>query len=796
MKYKHPGGLRNRVRQIKISYKITFLLLGFASTAWFLIRVIPKPSRATYPCMRAAAPIMSSFIIYLLGLGTSVLAFKKFTGHMQKSKYWKASLFLLLSILVFGITSQANLKESIGGIFSATDTTFPVESNQPIGLAQGMNPGRVVWIHNNEATNENYVPLDNSTDLWYSNDNTNELAIKEMLELSITRYAGMETLTDAWNAIFKAYNQTHGKGNVGYVPGEKIAFKINLTNQSCRDRERPRRMDATPQLLNAMLGQLVNVVGVAQEDITMGDPYREFRAEYRDLVMSQYPDVYYVDGAGDHGVHQTVPSTEEVLVFSDGKLKSTLPRQYLDAAYVINIACLKSHNGGGITLLAKNHQGSFLEKGDSPQSQSAEAMHYSLPYMSAGTGRYRHTVDYLGHEETGGKGLIYVVDGIWGGEDWQGWIQKFKSDPFNDDYPNSIFLAQDPVALESVCFDVLFNEYVTDPAKTDFPIRYKNEIADHLSQCASSEYWPAGIIYDPEGDGTPIGSLGVFEHWNNPADRQYSRNLDPENGNGIELITGNSDIVNYCDSSNISIIHTVLDESCQGANDGSIEIEVDGNYPGFIFEWSNGSASKDLKDLVPDTYLVKIVDSKGCSKSETISVAAAKPLEIEEIVGATEADDLQIYSYSVSNEEMFDYHWAVAGGNIVSGQGTNGIEIQWGSGPEGMVSACFESDKGCHSDTVYMTVSIQTSGMDNFDPPAFSLYPNPARDILNVECKQQGPYSISLYSTNGVLLHEIKGEQGSTQLDLSQFQKGVYVLALRSEDLFMVRKLVLADSVF
>jgi hypothetical protein len=30
--------------------------LGFGSLLWFLVRVIPKPGRAAYPCMRVAAP--------------------------------------------------------------------------------------------------------------------------------------------------------------------------------------------------------------------------------------------------------------------------------------------------------------------------------------------------------------------------------------------------------------------------------------------------------------------------------------------------------------------------------------------------------------------------------------------------------------------------------------------------------------------------------------------------------------------------------------------------------------------
>jgi hypothetical protein len=251
------------------------------------------------------------------------------------------------------------------------------------------------------------------------------------------------------------------------------------------------------------------------------------------MVMSKYPNVYYVDGAGGNGVHQTKPSANAVLKFSNKALQSTLPQQYLDATYVINMPCLKTHNEGGITLIAKNHQGSFLEKGSDPRGQYAIKMHPYLPANSRGTSKYRHTVDYMGHNQTGGKGLIYIVDGIWGGESWEGWIKKFKSAPFNDDYPNSLFVGQDPVALESVCYDVLFEEYVEDNSKQPYPITFKAEIADYLSQCASKEFWPTGITYDPEGDGTPIGSLGVFEHWNNSTDRQYSRNLGT--GNGIEL---------------------------------------------------------------------------------------------------------------------------------------------------------------------------------------------------------------------------------------------------------------------
>ena len=514
--------------------KTYILIIGISATLWFLIRVIPKPGRARYPCMQAAAPLMSSFVIYLLSISVSMYSFKKFKRAFQNSRYLAGSVFLLFLILSAATIVIYDNKTAIADVLNPADNTFPVPSNQPIGVAKGLFPGRVVWAHDENATNEYYVPTKNSTDFWYSDNNVDEEVVTEMLEGALMKYAGKDNIMDAWDAIFKSFNSTHGRGEVGYTPGEKIAFKINLTNQSASNSDRPLRMDAAPQLLNAVLHELVDIVGVAEPDITMGDPYREFRKEYRELVTSKFPNVYYVDGAGGNGVHQTKPSSVAVLKFSNRSLASTLPQQYLDAAYVINIPCLKSHNEGGITLIAKNHQGSFLERGDDPRGQYAIKMHPFLPANSRGTRKYRHTVDYMGHEQTGGKGLIYIVDGLWGGESWEGWIKKFKSDPFNDDYPNSIFVGQDPVALESVCYDVLFQEYVEDSSKKPYPITFKAEIADYLSQCASSDYWPANVSYDPEFDGTPIGSLGVFEHWNNATDRKYSRNLG--SGDGIELI--------------------------------------------------------------------------------------------------------------------------------------------------------------------------------------------------------------------------------------------------------------------
>jgi hypothetical protein len=54
-----------------------------------------------------------------------------------------------------------------------------------------------------------------------------------------------------------------------------------------------------------------------------------------------------------------------------------------------------------------------------------------------------------------------------------------------------------------------------------------------LREAALANDPPSKTFYDPERNGTRSRSLGVFEHWNNVAEKKYSRNLGKTSG--IEL---------------------------------------------------------------------------------------------------------------------------------------------------------------------------------------------------------------------------------------------------------------------
>ncbi|MDM7926323.1 MAG: DUF362 domain-containing protein [bacterium] len=521
---------------MKKFFKNLFLpVLGLSSLVWFLIRVIPKPSRAQYPCMKAAAPLASAFVVWVMGLFGSVLLFKKSRQFMVQSRKVLAGVALSAAV-VLALVSQLSKPAEI----RANLTSTLEGPNLPMGTGTGIHPGRVAWIHNTAATDE--TCKNSSGDYWYQDDNTNQAVVDQMLSDGLKRLTGEASDAAAWNALFRYYNQQHGKGDVGYTAGEKFAIKINLNGLNNGTRK-DANINTSPQVCLALLRQLVDVVGVAQADIHIGDTNVGMNSALYNKLHAAYPNVKYW-GSGP-GMTAVTASSSPVLFASDGSFEDKVPKAYQDAAYLINVPVLKKHHRAGISIACKNHFGSL-----GAFTGGAWHLHPSLPATEGGGevnngeyGVYRSFVDFMGHKDLGLKTLLILVDGLWSSVNWGHPAVKWEMTPFNNDWPNSLFLSQDQVAVESVCFDFLYKEFDEDhptegaPA-TDSkgPFPHFAGTDDYLHQAADSQNWPSGLTYDPDNDGVPMpASMGTHEHWNNDVDKKYSRNLGLNKG--IELST-------------------------------------------------------------------------------------------------------------------------------------------------------------------------------------------------------------------------------------------------------------------
>jgi len=541
---KKVQSVRSFLSKNKWFSRATPIVIGLLATTWFVIRVVPKPSRAGYPCMKVAYPFMTAFILWIISFTGIFASYKLLVSSLRRKHLLMIGLSLTFLLVAIGFHIYTNTDK----VFAQSPEAVVHPVNEPFGEGQGVLPGRVTWAWNPDATNENCTNDLTKNDGYYLNKNNNQAVIDLLVQQSVQQIGNQPILADAWNAIFRSFNIKKGKGDVSYVAGETVFLKVNMGTAGWATKPDFTRQswamtgyaETSPQAIVAILKQLVNVVGVPQNKIIVADPIAHMYAETYQIIHDIFPNVIFGDKNplatyGRTVLHQ---ETTPVIYYSDNgtvltETSDCLYTEMQNADYMINIAALKAHARAGITLTAKNHYGSHTRGSAAHLHNGLVAPENDIP-VKTGYGRYRTQVDLMGSKYLGQNTLLYIVDGLWGGTEATETPVKWKMAPFNNDWPSSFFMSLDQVALESVCFDFLRSEAPLNTAAWKNRPLMDQGVDDYLHQAASSANWPKDIVYDPDGSGTPLPSLGVHEHWNNATDKQYSRNIGFSKG--IELI--------------------------------------------------------------------------------------------------------------------------------------------------------------------------------------------------------------------------------------------------------------------
>jgi hypothetical protein len=521
-----------------------------------LIRVIPKPSRAEYPCMKVAAPLAGGFVAYIAGMAIALFSLRK-AGHLfREHRSILAASLVLCGVAVGMFTVLKTDSESHAAIL-ATDSLFvPGESpNTPMGVARGIFPGRVVWMWDSTAATWN-----GTTGNWWNDNATHQASVDSMLTKSLRSLTGKSSEVAAWDTLFRYFNLKHAKGNVGYQAGEKIAIKINLVQSSAP----PSPPGATvgnisfvaPQLALSLLRQLISVAGVRDSDITIYDTDRYVPDPVYTKCKAAFPGVHYMGWDKLNGREKYVRDTtrvhwsENLTMEINGGHPAFLPTVVTRASYLINLSNFKAHRYMGLTLCSKNHFGTLSDDGpdglpyqNAPHAAGLHAytavhdiyIQGSPEWTFTGRpmGTYNTLVDLMGHKDLGGKTLLFMIDALYAVEgegNPVSLVSRWNSAPFNGRWSSSLFLSQDNIAIESVGLDFIRTEQAVNSAYT---YTY-GAVDNYLHEGSQANNPPSGTVYHPNGDTVRLPSLGVHEHWNNAVEKKYTRNLGT--GNGIELV--------------------------------------------------------------------------------------------------------------------------------------------------------------------------------------------------------------------------------------------------------------------
>ena len=94
------------------------------------------------------------------------------------------------------------------------------------------------------------------------------------------------------------------------------------------------------------------------------------------------------------------------------------------------------------------------------------------------------------------------------------------------------------------------------------------------------------------------------------------------------LLCSVSEQVNINSSSGPIITSNIVDVSCNGGNDGAIDLTITGGLAPYIIDWSTGEHTEDISGLAAGIYDVTIYDDAGCGSVLVFSVSESLPIDL------------------------------------------------------------------------------------------------------------------------------------------------------------------------
>ena len=130
---------------------------------------------------------------------------------------------------------------------------------------------------------------------------------------------------------------------------------------------------------------------------------------------------------------------------------------------------------------------------------------------------------------------------------------------------------------------------------------------------------------------------------------------------------------------------TLFNPTCPGSCDGAINVVPNGGNGVQTISWNGPPNNFTITNLCSGTYNFTITDAAGCTVSGNATLTNP-PIPV---IGPITYNDTVCYhssneSYSVPLQPGFSYQWSTVG-NIFFGQGTDAINVDWGSVGAGFI---------------------------------------------------------------------------------------------------------------
>ena len=217
-----------------------------------------------------------------------------------------------------------------------------------------------------------------------------------------------------------------------------------------------------------------------------------------------------------------------------------------------------------------------------------------------------------------------------------------------------------------------------------------------------------------------------------------------------------------------------------GCEGDTMEFGTSTNFTTYIWDspgWTSISDTNAFSVTENGTYYLTVTNSIGCLSSDTLEVIFHPP----PVPMVTQSYTNSWKTKLTADSGYQSYLWS---------NGDDEPEIRtWKSG---VFSLTVTDEFGCEGSVSLFVISIP-QGVAELDENTFTVYPNPATNILNIEFTKAsaGQVQLELMDATGKLIFREKPDDLRTTMDISKLPRGTYLLKYRDENGIAVKQIVL-----
>jgi hypothetical protein len=229
-----------------------------------------------------------------------------------------------------------------------------------------------------------------------------------------------------------------------------------------------------------------------------------------------------------------------------------------------------------------------------------------------------------------------------------------------------------------------------------------------------------------------------------------------------------------CPNPIIITVDSIANLECFGIPTGYIGVSVSGGSGLYNAQWNTNpiQTTPYASNLPAGFHSISIIDTEGCG--DTLTVEITQPAGSFPVVsGNNDTAPAENAQYTVNTYPGATYTWSVTGGVIISGQGTESINVLWNDVAFGNVTVTQNSDDCELSDGI--TIFVNGVGVDETLATTMSIFPNPARGVVTL-LSNQSELKWEIVEMSGRIVLAGNSYQTSTVIDISNCAPGLYLV--------------------